>query len=177
LLDGVPTWQQGVLSAHVAMMDRLGVQRDQRLQNAKQNADAIIKQRQAQAEAEKQHRVQRVEKVFGDVTNEFKSRDGFKDLFVNPEIAKVLEQEARGIYAGGVSDEAELARKAYHAAITPILMHTALEMAKENEELKATVTKLRGLKPGASSVGSAAAAPASDADPFSVSSLMQAMKG
>lgn len=162
VFEDIPPWQQSLVAAHIATADQAMFERDGRIQAARQNADAIIKQRQQQAEMQKQARIAKVEKVFTDVTNEFKSKDGWKDIMANPELARVVEGDAKTTFSGGVQDEAELGRKAYHAAMAPMVMKVALELTKRNNELEATIAKLRGASPSINTLGVPSTAPKAD---------------
>jgi hypothetical protein len=159
LFEDIPAWQQSLVAAHIATADQALFERDGRIQSARQNADAILNQRKQAAEAQKQARANKVEKVFSDVTNEFKTKDGWKDIMANPELAGEVEREARNTFSGGVQDEAELGRKAYHAAMAPMIMRAALELTKRNSEMEATIAKLKGSSPTINTTGGPSSAP------------------
>jgi hypothetical protein len=149
----MPGHKQALIASHIASADQLSFERSSRLQAAKANADAILKQRQQQADAQRAARAQHVEKVFTDVTNEFKSREGWKDIMGHADIARAIEQEARQTFSGGVQDEAELGRKAYHAAMAPVVMKLALEQAKRLQEYEGTIAKLKASSPSVNTIG------------------------
>jgi hypothetical protein len=146
--EDLPPHKQGIIAAHIASMEQLTAERESRIEEARTNADSVLQQRQAQQAQAQAQRQQHLDAGFQSALGELKGKDGWKEIFANPEVASRVEAEAKQIYSGNVTDAKALASKALLASITPMLMDWAIAMGTKYAEAEKTISELRAAKPG-----------------------------
>ena len=153
-VEGLDDWQKPIAGAHITELSKLSNQREKAIQNARDNVEAILQERQAKMQAAESHQSELHKRTFNNVVNEFKGKEGWKDIFAQQDFAKEWLDAAQSTFQGKGGTATDLARKALMAEIAPALLQNALETAKsvserdgKIEELNEIITQLRGATP------------------------------
>jgi hypothetical protein len=153
-VEGLEDWQKPIAGSHITELSKLSHQREKAIQHARENVEQILQERQAKMQAAEAQQAEVHKRTFNNVVNEFKGKEGWKDIFEQQDFAKEWLDAAQSTFQGKGGTPSDLARKALMAEIAPALLQNALDTAKavadrdgKIEELNQIIQDLRGSTP------------------------------
>jgi len=153
-VEGLDDWQKPLAGSHITELSNLARQREKAIQHARENVEQILQERQAKMQAVEAQQSELHKRTFNNVVNEFKGKEGWKDIFAQQDFAKEWLDAAQSTFQGKGGTASDLARKALMAEIAPALLQNALDTAKtvserdgKIDELNQIIQQLRGSTP------------------------------